>query len=226
VTTWPEDRRPVLLLDVGGVLLLPAATQIAQALAPWGAQARGADDATLHYEAVRAFDRTGDIRDYRRAYAWRLGLRNAALDGAVTAEEAWRRPWPVPIRAAVAKLRWLVEEGGTDVVIVSDSDGTAARQLADSGVCQVGPGRLPSVLAVCDSAIIGVSKPAPLIFKAALRAAGGSGYIIGHLGDSLRCDVSGASAAGVPPIHVDPLGWCPDTSHPHVAGLADWAGPA
>jgi len=222
VTAPPGDNgRPVLLLDVGGVLLLPAAREAVEALAAWGARPPDTDDATLHYEAVYAFDHSGDIRAYRRAYAHGLGLRGAALDSVAATSALWRRPWSVPIPPAVVRLRWLVAEGGIDVVIVSDSDGTVARQLEDNNVCQVGAGPLATVLAVCDSAEVGASKPSPLIFEAARRALSGPRRIIGHVGDSVYCDVEGARRAGVVPIHVDPLDRCQQADHRHVTGLAD-----
>jgi len=219
-----DADRPVLLLDVGGVLLLPDVAKVAQALAPWGAGVPDLDGTTLHYEAVRAFDSSGDVRDYRRAYARGLGLVGDRLEHAVADDSAWQRPWQVTIPSAVAALCAFVRDGGVDVAIVSDSDGTVARQLVDNGVCQVGPGPLPTVLAVCDSAVVGATKPSPLMFAAAQQAVGASRRVLGHVGDSLICDVRGASRAGIEPFHVDPLGWCTDRGHRHIDGLADLTG--
>lgn len=216
-----DAPRPVLLLDVGGVLLLPAASEVVEALEAWGASLPEVDDATLHYEAVSAFDCSGDILDYRRAYGRGLGLRGAALQSAASAHELWRRPWSIAIPSAVEKLRWLVQDGGVDVAIVSDSDGTVASQLVDTKVCQVGRGPLPAVLAVCDSTLVGARKPSRLIFDAARRAVGESRRILGHVGDSLRCDVRGAYGADLKPIHIDPLGSCPERDHRHATALAD-----
>jgi putative hydrolase of the HAD superfamily len=45
-----------------------------------------------------------------------------------------------------------------------------------------------------------------------------------HVGDSLRYDVTGAIAAGVRPVHLDPYGYCPaPEGHEHIRRLADLA---
>jgi hypothetical protein len=36
-------------------------------------------------------------------------------------------------------------------------------------------------------------------------------------------DADGAAAAGMPAVHVDPLGLCPDPSHDHVGSLGEFA---
>jgi putative hydrolase of the HAD superfamily len=43
-----------------------------------------------------------------------------------------------------------------------------------------------------------------------------------HVGDSLRYDVTGAQAAGVRPLHLDPYGFCPlPDGHEHLRRLDD-----
>jgi putative hydrolase of the HAD superfamily len=76
---------------------------------------------------------------------------------------------------------------------------------------------------VLDSAVVGVSKPDPRIFALALDALGvpqsASGTVV-HVGDSLRYDVTGAIAAGVRPLHLDPYGFCPaPDGHEHIRRL-------
>lgn len=219
----PMDR-PVLLLDAGGVLLLPSAALVARELAEWGPGPSAASDAALHYNAVAAFDRTGDIRDYRRMYARELGVTAAHVERAIAVHAAWHTPWRPATPSTREALRRLIDDTGVDVVIVSDSDGSIARQLEDSEICQAGPGPLPAVLAVCDSAVVGASKPSRRIFDAACRAAGRGRRVLGHVGDSLRADVYGALAAGLTPFHVDPLGHCPALDHAHLTSLNDLAG--
>lgn len=213
--------RPVLLLDAGGVLLLPSAALVARELAELGARPSAASDAILHYNAVAAFDRSGDILDYRRAYARGVGVPAAHSEKAIAIHAAWHTPWRAATGSTREMLRRLIDDTGVDVVVVSDSDGSIARQLEDSEVCQVGTGPLPAVLAVCDSAVVGAVKPSRLIFDAARRAAGGGRRILGHVGDSLRADVHGALTAGLTPFHVDPLGHCPEPGHEHLASAND-----
>jgi putative hydrolase of the HAD superfamily len=219
----PVDR-PVLLLDAGGVLLLPSAALVARELAEWSPGPSGASDAALHYNAVAAYDRTGDILDYRRTYAQGLGVSAAHIEKAIAVHAAWHNPWRAATPTTRETLRRLIDETGVDVVIVSDSDGSIASQLEDSGICQAGPGPLPAVLAVCDSAVVGAAKPSRLIFEAACRAAGRRRRLLGHVGDSLRADVHGALAAGLTPFHADPLGHCTAQDHRHVTSLNDIEG--
>lgn len=76
---------------------------------------------------------------------------------------------------------------------------------------------------VIDSAVVGVSKPDPAIFALALDALGLPDVkrsTVVHVGDSLRYDVTGALAAGVRPIHLDPHGYCPaPDGHEHIRRL-------
>jgi len=79
---------------------------------------------------------------------------------------------------------------------------------------------------VVDSAVVGVSKPDPAIFRIALDALGvPPSRTVLHVGDSLRYDVTGALAAGLQPVHLDPNGFCPaPDGHRHIRALAELAG--
>ena len=124
---------------------------------------------------------------------------------------------------------------GLPMGVVSNSDGSVQGDLRRLGVCYVpdqadglGPDGV-TMGVILDSAVVGVAKPDPEIFRLALDAldvpAGGT---VLHVGDSLRYDVAGALAAGLQPVHMDPYGFCPAPGgHPHVhslAGLAELAG--
>jgi putative hydrolase of the HAD superfamily len=73
---------------------------------------------------------------------------------------------------------------------------------------------------VIDSAVVGVAKPDPAIFRIALEATGVPPERTLHIGDTVGADVDGALAAGVRPVHLDPYGFCHDDTHPHVPDLA------
>ncbi|MGH3191342.1 MAG: HAD family hydrolase [Streptosporangiaceae bacterium] len=78
---------------------------------------------------------------------------------------------------------------------------------------------------IIDSAVVGVAKPDPAIFRIALDALGvpPSGTVL-YVGDSLRYDVAGALAAGLQPVHFDPYGYCPaPDGHRHVSSLVGLA---
>jgi putative hydrolase of the HAD superfamily len=123
---------------------------------------------------------------------------------------------------------------GIPLGVVSNSDGTVQAELCRLGICYA-PGGVPDgqnpeppaggveVGVVVDSAVAGVAKPDPAIFRIALDALGvPADRSVLHVGDSLRYDVAGALAAGLQPVHMDPYGLCPaPDGHPHVASLAD-----
>jgi putative hydrolase of the HAD superfamily len=213
-----------VLLDVGGVLMLPNPAKIHQAL-EFGAvrpSDRQLDEA--HYRAVAATDTVGrfDWSAYRPAYVRSCGVREELVDTTVDALARlftgydWTRVAP----GAISGLRRLTATG-RPVGIVSNSMGTVAQMLAAAGVCQAGPGPLISVQTIVDSGSVHVEKPDPAIFRIALDRLGVPAEQAVYVGDVARIDVDGARRAGLRPLHFDPLGLCPDPvgDHEHVADL-------
>jgi putative hydrolase of the HAD superfamily len=142
---------------------------------------------------------------------------------------------------------------GLPMGVVSNSNGTVEGDLRRVGVCYGPDGDRPQAPGankgakkgtkeqgakeqgaskgvkmgvILDSAVVGVAKPDPEIFRLALDALdvpAGGGVL--HVGDSLRYDVAGALAAGLQPVHMDPHGFCPaPDGHPHIRSLAELAG--
>jgi putative hydrolase of the HAD superfamily len=117
---------------------------------------------------------------------------------------------------------------GIPLAVVSNSDGSVQAELRRLGVCytvdgQTAPADGVQVRVVLDSAVVGVAKPDPEIFRIALDRLGvpASEQVL-HVGDSLRYDVAGALAAGIRPVHLDPYGYCPaPAGHTHITSLAD-----
>ena len=72
---------------------------------------------------------------------------------------------------------------------------------------------------IIDSKVVGVEKPDPAIFAMALEATGTVPDRTVHVGDTLFADVVGALAAGLRPLHLDPIGWRKDDRHEHVTSL-------
>ena len=211
-----------VLLDAGGVLILPDAARIRAALAELGSQPDDDVLARCHYVAMRALDAV-DGRDwvagspYLAAYARELGLDASDVlhlfDASVTGSF-----WVHPITASIGALREL-ERRRTPVVIVSNSGGEVSNELGLAGVCQVGPGGGVCVLRIIDSSVVGIRKPDPRIFHIALETLGMGPDEVIHIGDSVRFDVEGARAAGIRPIHLDPFGLCELTDHEHMTSL-------
>jgi putative hydrolase of the HAD superfamily len=105
--------------------------------------------------------------------------------------------------------------------IISNSDGTVEEQLRRHQICQVGEGLGVPVLAIIDSHVVGVSKPAAEIFRHALDPLGVPPDRAAYVGDTVRYDVRGARAAGLMPVHFDPYSLCSDgEEHAHATSLA------
>jgi putative hydrolase of the HAD superfamily len=106
---------------------------------------------------------------------------------------------------------------GIRLVVVSNSDGTVERSLAELGL------REP-FHAVMDSAIVGHEKPDPRIFEQALDAAGSEPGRVAHVGDLFCADVVGARAAGVHAVLLDPYGdWPADVGCERARDLTEVA---
>jgi putative hydrolase of the HAD superfamily len=217
-----------VLVDAGGVLVLPDRDAVAAALGPgsWNSAPEVLDRA--HYCAVAAVDDARPDSDraiiptYIAAYLQSLEVsagRSDLVDALAALFDVETPSWNTVISESAAALRTIARN--YHVVIVSNSQGWMERHLRDAGVCQVGPGAGATVSAVIDSAYIGAEKPDARIFHAALEVVGVAADHAVHVGDSVWFDVQGALAAGVNAFHFDPYGLCTETEHEHLARLAD-----
>jgi putative hydrolase of the HAD superfamily len=219
-----------VILDVGGVLLVPHADSVGPALAPFGVQLDPASAERAHYFGVRALEAADDERQARRDYL--IGYAQAAGLPPELAEEAlprlravWSGPtidlWRQRVRGSVEGLVALAA-AGLKLGIVSNADGTIEEQLRRGQICQVGEGLGVPVLAIIDSGVVGVEKPAADIFRHALEPLGVAPQNAVYVGDTVRYDIRGARNAGLNPIHFDPYDLCADLQdHPHIHTLSD-----
>ncbi len=218
-----------ILLDVGGVLLVPHADPIGATL---GVSVSPEAAERAHYEGTRALDacegsQPAERDAYLEAYVGSLGVHEERavpkLQALFSASnlELWRQP----VRGSIQALRQL-EMAGHQLAIISNSDGTVEEQLRRGQICQVGEGLGVPVLAIIDSAVVGVSKPAAEIFRHAIDPLGVAPEGCIYIGDTVRYDVAGARAAGIRPVHFDPYSLCPareDHDHiRHLEELAKW----
>jgi putative hydrolase of the HAD superfamily len=200
-----------VLLDAGGVLMLPSHEPIVAALERIGVAIDAARLDAAHYAGMRALDEAPpeffDWRPYLHAYVGTLGVAEARREAAVSVLGArfddsaslWRRAIPGAREALHALLA-----AGVRLGVVSNAEGTCEARLAELAVCQVGPGAGAPVEIVVDSHLVGVEKPDPAIFGFALRAMELDPARCLYVGDSLRFDVVGARAAGLRPVLVTP----------------------
>ena len=212
-----------VLLDVGGLFVLPDPDRVAPAL---GVDLDQELAARAHYAGAAALDAFGPGQwgAYLTAYAMEAGVPASRLRAVVPAvrdvfaDDPDASVWSWFVPAAVDSLRHLADTG-VALAVVSNSDGTVEALLRNNAVCQVGQGAGTAVGAVIDSHVVGVEKPDPAIFRLALDALGVEPHAVLHVGDTVHADVAGARAAGVRPLHLDPFGYCPLSDHEHVASL-------
>jgi putative hydrolase of the HAD superfamily len=233
-----------ILLDAGGVLVFPEPVHVLPPLRAAGLDPGPAALERAHYHAMAAQDRE-DMPPLRDSW-WRSYLTTYVAACGVPEEHAGplatemaQHPQPgswahagLGVRDGLAALAAL----GLPMGVVSNSDGSVQGDLRRVGLCYMpdGPGpRTEDTSAdgvemgvILDSHVVGVAKPDPGIFRLALDALGvPAGRDVLHVGDSLRYDVTGALAAGLQPVHMDPYGLCPaPAGHPHIASLAELAG--
>jgi putative hydrolase of the HAD superfamily len=217
-----------VLVDVGGVLVLPDHDRIAGAFERGGVHVDPDRLDRAHYAGVAALTEftEGDRNiwvAYNRAYARACGTPEEAVDEVVEHllnEFATGEVWSRTVPGSVDALRRLGALG-VHLAIVSNADGNAEQRLRDDAVCQVGPGRGASVEVILDSTVVGIAKPDPRIFDLALDTLGVPADRALHVGDTPGADVDGARAADVHPVLVDPFDLHPDLDVERVDSLAD-----
>jgi putative hydrolase of the HAD superfamily len=217
-----------VLLDAGGVLVLPSHEPIAAALAEVEVEADTRRLDAAHYAGMRGLDEAPhgpfDWRHYLDAYLGALAVPShrrphagqrlrAAFEGAGS---LWSRP-----TAGVRDALQALAASGVRLGVVSNAEGTVEARLCELSICQVGAGGGVPVEVVIDSHVVGVEKPDPAIFGFALRAMGLDPARCLYLGDSVRIDVAGARAAGLTPVLVTPEPDARNGDFPRIRGVGE-----
>lgn len=208
-------RPDVVLLDVGGVFLLPDPGRLATVFARAGFEVPEPVMVEAHYVGTTAFttDYDGAMpwrefwHEYNRRFARACGVPDVRLTEIVDqleGEFATGRLWTHVIAGAAEGLRELAATG-VAVGIVSNAEGQIAQDLRDLEILQVGPGIGVDVACVIDSGAVGVEKPDPRIFKIALDAIDATPAVTWYVGDTPGIDIVGAQRAGVHPVLMDPF---------------------
>lgn len=134
---------PVLLVDVGGVLLLHNHDLLAPITSRFGGVSTVQDFQRAHYAAHNASrPARGPQADYFELFPAYAGIPADRQDAFEREYRAFHRTrnmchWPDP--AAKATLARLVDDG-VPIAVVSQADGTIARMLLDAEMCQNGDG--------------------------------------------------------------------------------------
>jgi putative hydrolase of the HAD superfamily len=224
--TFRPDAVDAAVFDIGGVFTYPDYAPVESRLTELSVDPPSDLDAyrRAHHAGVRALSDSGRPTDeaavdfwnlYDRAYGTSLGVPDPLID---SLRIAMRATWGWVHQPNVAAFHRLATTG-LPLAIVSNNDGTAPEQMRDYGVCQVGPGPLPSVAAIVDSTLEGVAKPDPAIFKPALDALGIEPSRVLYVGDTVHADVAGAGAAGMQVVQLDPFGHHTDHDHARMTDL-------
>jgi FMN phosphatase YigB (HAD superfamily) len=219
-----------VLLDVGGVFLIPLHDRILGAFARAGAPTRAELLDHAHYAGALAFhvreeNWADSWRTYLDAYITHCGVPDDVradvhehLDSEFSDAALWFREIP----GAREGLHALAATG-TRLGIVSNADGFIGQRLAELELLQVGPGIGVEVECIIDSGAVGVMKPDPRIFHLALDAMSIEATNAWYVGDMPAIDVVGARAAGLRPFVMDPHDLHHETDYDRVGSLTDLA---
>lgn len=217
-----------VLIDLGGVLLLPAPDTIRSVLRAYdldcddtaierAAYSGGPADLGFHPDDVE-----GRVDVFLRHYAGCLGVP-PEMGGRILPDlrHALLENWWVPRKPdeTYAALRALAELDVT-VGFVSNAEGEAGDVLRLHGIAGSPESVFPAAQVV-DSFVVGYAKPDPRIFEVALEAVGAPAEATVHVGDSILNDVDCARAAGIEPLHFNPYRLCTRDDHGHVASVWD-----
>ncbi len=221
MTISAAPRPEAVLLDAGGVLLLPNPWAIAAVLRAAGGSIDIDVIPRAHYAGTAAMDaprRAGNWSHYHAVLARFAGVQLDRCDDAI-AGLASLYGAPVPslwnvVPDGVLEVVRDLEATGVAIAVVSNADGLVEAQLRRAGV---------NIDVVIDSTVVGFAKPDPEIFRLALEKLGVPPERAVHVGDTASADVDGAHAAGVRPLHLDPFGDCPYPAghHEHISSLGE-----
>jgi FMN phosphatase YigB (HAD superfamily) len=224
------DAPVAVLLDAGGVFVLPDPDRILGAFTRAECSVPRAVLADAHYRAAARFGIDLDVEAYWTE-AWLEYLQTYVIECGVPPdrrEEAHRHLdsefadaalWVDPVQGSREGLEALAGTG-VRLGIVSNADGMMGSRLAKLALCQVGPGTGVEIECVVDSGNVGVMKPDPRIFQAAIDLLGLEPHQVWYVGDMPAIDVVGARRAGIRPYLMDPLGLHLDADYERTPSLA------
>jgi len=226
----PTGDAPVaVLLDAGGVFVLPDPDRILGAFTRAECSVPREVLADAHYRAAARFGIHLDVEacwteawlEYLQTYVDECGVPQDRRDEAhlhLDSEFADAALWVEPVLGSREGLQALADVG-VRLGIISNADGMMGSRLAQLELCQVGPGIGVDIECVVDSGTVGVMKPDPRIFHAAIDLLGLEPDQVWYVGDMPAIDVVGARRAGIRPYLMDPLGLHLDAGYERISSL-------
>ncbi len=236
-SSGPRPLLEAVVFDAGGTLVRIDFEWISELLAALDIVAapdvlrRAEVDGRRRYDASRGLPPSpagpapplgsiGDTQAYFRGMLESAGVPAVAIPQVLERFERRHAEcglWLRPMEGARVALDG-VAALGVRMAVVSNSDGRAERHLIDCGVRN-------GLEFVVDSQLVGVEKPDPRIFRIALdRLATPAAHAL-YVGDIVAVDVTGARAAGMPVVLIDPAGdYAPPgvPAIPDIGALPDW----
>lgn len=220
----------VIFLDAGGVLLNPDWERGSAILAAHGIAATSAQLAKAELTAKRRMDddglshTTSDIAredGYLGQVVRATGIEvspDALRAAAADFEEEHLRDnlWsemPAEVPGALSRLH----DAGYRMAVVSNAEPNLRTRIQKAGL-------EPFFDALIISAELGIQKPDPAIFQAALDRVAVSAEHAVHVGDFYALDVVGARGVGIVPILLDTAGLSADRDCLRIASLSELAG--
>jgi HAD superfamily hydrolase (TIGR01509 family) len=227
-----SSRIHAIFFDAGNTLLYPRLDERARDLNAQGFPARVEDFHAAERAAKQKLDawlwpqiRKGEVPRTIDRYYWTAYLQ--ALMGLIGAPEQEHarlirlvaegfgniRSWSVVMPETPAYLASLNQQGYF-LGVISNSIGTMEDQLAHAGL-------RGCFQVVFYSALVGVEKPNPEIFRLALRSAGAAANEAVFVGDTYATDVGGAQLAGLHGVLIDRVGAYPQAECPRITSLPE-----
>ena len=157
-------------------------------------------------------------RDRARVYLEALftgaGVPAERMDEVARTLQSLHREWHLWCRTLPGTAESLdrLRAAGLRLGVVSNSDGRVEEALAAAGIRD-------QFDVILDSARVGVEKPDPAIFRAALAALGVAPEEALYVGDLYDVDVVGARAAGIEGVLLVPEAAAPTAECRHVESL-------
>ena len=200
---------PYLLFDAGGTLVFPDHVFLAHQAQRQGIKVTEDQLFASHFQLTHRFDshfrehgQFMDVgaRSYTHVVFDFLGVTEPALDALTQAANAYHRHkslWTFTFDWVDETLSQLAGQGYR-MSVISNSDGRAADILQHVGLDHY-------FERIYDSAILGVEKPDPAIFKSALCELNLQPPDALYIGDWFYVDVLGANRVGIGGVHLDPL---------------------
>jgi len=228
----PPGRMRAVFMDAGNTLVFPRLEVIITELKEHGQAATPEDFYAAERAAKQKLDdwlwpqiRAGEVPKQIDFYYWSEYLR-ALMDrlgppeskrGELTHRliESFQniRVWSRVMPDTPAFLEGLLAQGYL-LGVISNSTGTLEDQLVRLGLARY-------FRVILDSAIVGIQKPHPGIFRLALERTAVEGSEAVFVGDTYATDVGGAQLAGLTGVLMDSVGAYPEAECPKISSLPE-----